>query len=223
MKYFGFCDPSGGSSDSMTLAVARTSLLTKRAVLVGYWEKRAPFNPHSVTSEFAGILRDYELATVVGDHYSAEWVISAFRSCGIAYLVSEKTKSEIFLEFLALSNSGRIRIPNDKRLRAQFISLERRTNTSGGKDSVSHPRSSHDDAANCCAGALCMAAGALTARANEFAPPFLLNCDPRVPGAPKPIPRENWPNFGPPTAEQMDPANDAGFRRPRGPSFGRGR
>jgi hypothetical protein len=154
--YFAFCDPSGGSSDSMTLAISRVSIITKKAILVGMWEKRAPFNPDSVVEEFAGILKDYHLTTVVGDRYSAEWVVERFRSYGITYTASEKTKSEIFLEFLALVNSDRIRIPRNRRLRMQLVSLERRTSRSG-RDTVDHPPASHDDCANSVAGALCLA------------------------------------------------------------------
>ncbi len=47
-------------------------------------------------------------------------------------------------------------------------------------------------------------------------------------GPPTRVPEKDWPNFGPPTAQQMDPASDKGFspRRPSGlrlPSFGRRR
>jgi hypothetical protein len=157
MKYFGFCDPSGGSSDSMTLAIARTSIISKKAVLVGAWERRAPFNPDVVTEEFAEILRGYRLSVVTGDRYSAEWVRERFRTHGITYVTSEKTKSDIFLEFLAVVNSDRVRMPNNKRLRAQLVSLERRTSRSG-KDTVDHPPGAHDDLANCVAGALVLAA-----------------------------------------------------------------
>ncbi len=157
MKYFGFCDPSGGSSDSMTLAVARASILGKKAVLVGTWEKKAPFNPDIATEEFAGILAGYRLTTVVGDRYSAEWVATRFRSHGITYAPSQKTKSEIFLDFLALVNSDRVRIPANRRLRAQLVSLERRVSRTG-RDAVDHPPAAHDDLANAVAGALVLAA-----------------------------------------------------------------
>jgi len=159
MRYFGFVDPSGGSSDSMTLAISYLSRFSHKAILAGFWEAKAPFNPDIVTEEFAGILREYHLASVVGDRYSAEWVRQRFSAYGINYVTSEKTKSEIFLEFLAAVNSGRVKIPSAKRLKAQLVGLERRTSRSG-KDSVDHApsSSSHDDLANAVAGALCLAA-----------------------------------------------------------------
>jgi hypothetical protein len=107
MKYFAFCDPSGGSSDSMTLAVARKPLAGKKAVLCGAWERRAPFNPDDVTAEFCRILRDYRLTVCTGDRYSAQWVIERFRFHGVRYAPSTRTKSEIFLEFLAFVNGDR--------------------------------------------------------------------------------------------------------------------
>jgi hypothetical protein len=157
-KYVGFCDPSGGSSDSMTLAVAHLSAVQKRAILDGFWERRPPFSPDAVVEEFAGILRSYRVATISGDRYAGAWVAERFQQHGIRYTASEKTKSEIFSEFVALLNSGRVRMPGNKRLRVQFESLERRTSRSG-KDVIDHPAGSHDDIANCAAGALCLAIG----------------------------------------------------------------
>jgi len=157
VKYFAFVDPSGGSSDSMTLAVARRAILGKAAMLSGFWERRPPFSPDVVTEEFAEILKSYKITQVVGDRYGGEWPRERFRAHGISYVPSEKTKSEIFLEFLALVNSRRVKIPNNKRLRTQLVSLERRTSR-GGRDSVDHAPRGHDDLANCVAGALVLAA-----------------------------------------------------------------
>jgi hypothetical protein len=69
---------------------------------------------------------------------------------------SEKTKSEIFVEFVALLNSGRVRIPGNKRLRTQFEALERRASRTG-KETVDHGPGAHDDLANAVAGALTLA------------------------------------------------------------------
>lgn len=206
--YFGFCDPSGGSSDSMTLAIAHQQpkgLLRKSdlAICDGHWERRAPFSPDDVVRAFAETLREYKVSKVVGDKYAGAWVAERFREHGIAYVPSEKTKSELFLECLSLINSGRARIPGDRRLRAQFESLERRASRNG-RDSVDHPPSGHDDAANCVAGALCLAA-ASSANVGE---PF---CQ-IITG------RERYP------ADPYDVNSNWGFeksRGPRTPSFGR--
>jgi hypothetical protein len=154
--YYAFCDPSGGSSDSMTMAIAHRSIL-KDAVLDGYWERRPPFSPDDVVREFAEVLESYRITVVVGDRYAGAWVAERFREHRVAYRPSEKTKSEIYVEFVALLNSRRVRIPRDRRLRQQFASLERRASRSG-KDIVDHPLSGHDDAANSVAGVLVLAA-----------------------------------------------------------------
>ena len=202
MKYFAFCDPSGGSSDSMTLGIARTSLLGKKAVLVGCWEKRAPFNPDAVTEEFAEILKSYRLTTVCGDKYAAQWVIERFRAHGITYIPSTKTKSDIYLEFLALVNSGRVKIPSDRRLAAQLVRLERRASRSGGKDVVDHPLATHDDAANCVAGCLCLAAAEPFKR--KFHMPVVLTVRCGTAFAPLPLAPPDTPFVDPQAGQNLN-------------------
>jgi hypothetical protein len=160
--YVAFTDPSGGSSDSFTLAVAHLSIL-RHAVLDAFLEKRPPFSPDSVVEEFAALLKSYRIATVVGDRYAGEWPRERFRVHGIEYRTSEKTKSEIYATFLVLVNSGRARIPGDKRLRAQLQSLERRSSRTG-RDVIDHGVAGHDDIANAAAGALVLAASKIASR-----------------------------------------------------------
>jgi hypothetical protein len=155
-EHVGFVDPSGGSIDSMTLATAHVSLVRRLCVLDGYWERRPPFSPDSVTADFAEILKGYGITTVTGDRYAGVWPRERFAAHGIVYVPSELTKSELYREFLVLLNSGRVKLPHDKRMRTQFESLERRT-MRGGKDSIDHPPSGHDDIANSVAGALVLA------------------------------------------------------------------
>ena len=152
MRFFAFVDPSGGSNDSMTMAIAR---LDKVALLCGHWEKRPPFSPDAVVEEFASITI-YKIDSVTGDRYGGEWPRERFRMHGIAYVPSEKSRSEIYLEFLALVNSRRVRMPNNRRIRQQLVTLERRVSRAG-KDSVDHSPGAHDDLANAVAGALCLA------------------------------------------------------------------
>jgi hypothetical protein len=139
------------------MAIAGVSLFGKRAVLLALFEKKPPFNPDQTVLEYSEILRSYGLTTVTGDRYAGSWPAERFAAHGIRYVPSEKTKSEIFLEFLMLVNSGRVRIPSDRRLRRQFAQLERKTSR-GGRDHVDHPAGAFDDAANCAAGVLCLAA-----------------------------------------------------------------
>jgi len=56
VNYVGFVDPSGGSADSMTLAIAHVesdAAGAKRAVVDLIREVRPPFNPDAVVAEFA--------------------------------------------------------------------------------------------------------------------------------------------------------------------------
>jgi hypothetical protein len=63
-----FCDPSGGSSDSMTLAIAHME--GERVVLDLVRERKPPFSPDDVAREFADTLKLYGVSTVCGDRRS---------------------------------------------------------------------------------------------------------------------------------------------------------
>jgi len=149
--YVAFVDPSGGSSDSMTLSIAHSE--NDRYVLDFIAERRAPFSPDSVVTEFAAALKQYRVASVSGDRYAGEWPREAFSKHNVTYVPAELNKSDIYLAFLPLLNSGRVDLLDNARLIAQLTALERRT-ARGGRDSVDHAPGAHDDIANSVAGAL---------------------------------------------------------------------
>lgn len=151
IRYRSGCDPSGGARDSFTCAIAHDE--GNVAVLDCAVEIKAPFNPTSATEQIADTLKSYGLKKTVGDKYAAQWVIDAFRKCGIEYVHSELDRSAIYLEALPLFTSGRVRLVDNKRLTNQFGSLERRTSPSG-KDRVDHGPGGHDDVCNSAALAL---------------------------------------------------------------------
>ncbi|ACK52000.1 conserved hypothetical protein [Methylocella silvestris BL2] len=155
VRYVAFADPSGGSSDSMTLGICHAEK-DKRIVLDVIREIRPPFSPDAVVSEFAETLKAYRLASVTGDRYGGEWPRERFRVHGIRYDLSEKVRSEIYLAMLPLINSGRVELLDNSRLVAQLAGLERRTARSG-RDSVDHGPGGHDDVANSVAGGLVLA------------------------------------------------------------------
>ena len=161
VRYVAFVDPSGGSADSMTLAVAHKQ--GDVAVLDAVRECRPPFSPSAVTAEFAATLRSYGITKVTGDRYAGEWPREAMRAHGIAYELSESTASEIYAAFLPAINSGRVELLDVPRLTAQLVGLERRTARSG-RDSISHAPGAHDDIANSACGALLLAGVTNTAR-----------------------------------------------------------
>jgi hypothetical protein len=150
-NYVGFVDPSGGSADSMTLAISHIE--DNITVLDLVREVVPPFAPSEVVEEFSGILRQYGVRTITGDRYGAEWVVEQFNRNGIAYEPAELTKSEIYQELLPLLNSRTAALLMNDRLERQLLSLERRTSRAG-RDQIDHPRGARDDLANAVAGAL---------------------------------------------------------------------
>jgi hypothetical protein len=156
-KHYAFVDPSGGSSDSMTLAI--THMAGTRVIVDVIRERRAPFSPDDVCREFADTLKSYGIGMVTGDRYASEWPRERFRVHEIEYRVSDKVKSELYLSLLPLLNSNRIELLDHPRLLNQLTGLERRTSRAG-KDSIDHVPGSFDDVCNAVAGAAVLAAAA---------------------------------------------------------------
>lgn len=151
VRYVGFVDPSGGSQDSFTVAIAHRE--GDRAVLDALRETRPPFSPDAVVQDFAELLKRYGITTVTGDRYGGEWPREAFRSHGIRYEPSERVKSDLYRELVAPVNAGRVELLDLPALRAQLVGLERRV-ARGGKDSIDHAPGGRDDLSNAAAGAL---------------------------------------------------------------------
>jgi hypothetical protein len=156
VRYLGFIDPSGGSRDSFTVAIAHKNPEGK-IVLDAVRERRPPFSPDQVVADFAKVLKDYGIREVRSDAYAGEWPREAFHKEGVVVKTSELTASELYLEFLPLVTGGSVELLDHKRLLSQLTDLERRTR-SGGKDQVTHFPGEHDDLANVCAGATVLAA-----------------------------------------------------------------
>jgi hypothetical protein len=148
-KYRAFCDPSGGSADSMTLAVAHREC--NGIILDAVRERKPPFSPDDVVQEFSKLLKEYRIAKVVGDRFGGEWVREPFRRHGIAYELSAQPKSDLYRDALPLINSKILDLLDHDRLTNQLIGLERKT-ARGGKDSIDHAPGGHDDLANVVAG-----------------------------------------------------------------------
>lgn len=165
-NYFAFCDPSGGSSDSLALAIAHwekpaaaevyramTGQPPPGKVVLDYLgEWRAPFDTEEVTTQAASVLKGYGLYRVMGDRYGGEWPAAGFRRKGIDYVLAEDHKSAIYSAFLPLLNSGQVELLDQPRLKAQLLDLDRRV-ARGGRESIDHPSGGHDDVANVVAGA----------------------------------------------------------------------
>jgi hypothetical protein len=158
LQYVGFVDPSGGSSDSMTLAIAHAETRDgKRAIILdAVAERKPPFSPEQVVEEFSALLKQYRIFTIHGDRYAGEWPREQFRKRGITYVPAAKPKSDIYLELLPHVSSRSLDLLDHPKLVAQLVSLERRT-ARGGRDSIDHSPGAHDDMANAVAGAIYLA------------------------------------------------------------------
>jgi hypothetical protein len=153
--YCAFCDPSGGSSDSFTLAIGHKDIATKLMVVDAVREAKPPFSPEAVCAEFATVCKSYGVSKVIGDRYAGEWPKEQFGKFGIRYEQSAKPKSDLYIDLLAAINSRRVALLDHSRLISQLCGLERRMARSG-KDSIDHAPGAHDDIANAVAG-LCAA------------------------------------------------------------------
>jgi hypothetical protein len=152
-NYIGFIDPSGGASDSMTIAIAHRE--KDIAVLDMIREAKPPFNPSEVTEQFCAELRRYGIRYAKSDRYGAGWVAEQFAKNGVTTVPSDKDKSSIYNNLVPAINSGKVELLDHPKMLAQLGSLEIRTSR-GGRTTIDHPEgnSFHDDIANSAAGAI---------------------------------------------------------------------
>lgn len=150
-KYYAFVDVSGGSSDSMTWAIAHKAGDT--AILDLVREVKPPFSPEAVTEQCAADLSRFRITKVRGDRFGGAWPVEQFRKFGVNYEASDKSKSELYVDLLPLINSKAVDLLDHDRLVYQLVGLVRCT-SSGGRDKIDHAKGGHDDVANAAAGAL---------------------------------------------------------------------
>ena len=151
LVYYGFVDPSGGSSDAMSLCIAHRE--RDRSVIDVIREVTPPFSPEEVVSDFAALLKAYRISTITSDRYAGQWTAERFRVHGIQCEQSAKPKSDLYKDMLPVLNSGGVELLDHAKAITQICSLERRT-ARGGRDSIDHAPGQHDDLANAIAGAV---------------------------------------------------------------------
>jgi hypothetical protein len=149
LRYVAFVDPSGGSADSMTLAIGHKE--GNGLIIDAVRERKPPFSPQDVVKEFAATIKSYGITRIIGDRYAGEWAREPFRAYGITYEPSAKPKSDLYRDMLPLVNGRLLDLLDNDRLVNQLVGLERRT-ARGGKDSIDHAPGAHDDLANVVAG-----------------------------------------------------------------------
>jgi hypothetical protein len=170
IEYSAFVDPSGGSADSMTLAITHRE--GNKVVVDAVRENRPPFSPEGVVSDHSALLKTYKIAKVVGDHYAGLWPRERYQQHGITYMPSAKPKSDLYRDLLPLVNGARIELLDHPKSINQLCALERKTARSG-KDSIDHPPKQHDDVINAIAGAVVHAH--VAPKPMFFAPPFVVS------------------------------------------------
>lgn len=150
VTYQAFVDMSGGSSDDAVLGIAHRDATTSKVILdlVEGQSRRPPFNPRHAVKKFAGLLEEYGLRRVTGDAYAGETFRTDFQDHGIAYVVSDRAKSEIYEELEPKLNAGEVELLDVPTMQEQLLTLVWR----GTK--IDHQPGDHDDFANAAAGAV---------------------------------------------------------------------
>jgi len=145
---------SGSGTDSATLAIVHAELDGDRVVVVvdALREARPPFSPALLVAEHAALLRSYGEGEVWGDKWGAGFTDALYGRHGIRYRALPMTRSEAYVQFLGLVNSGAVELPEHPRLLQQLSRLQRRPGAAG-RESVDHPASGHDDLSNVVAAA----------------------------------------------------------------------
>jgi hypothetical protein len=159
-SYEGFLDFAGGAigGDDAVLAIAHAVDVSGRTIAVLDCARimHPPFSPEHICVEFATTLKAYGISTATADRWAGQFPVEQMSKHGITVKPSEKSKSDIYRDVLPIINSGGCELLDLPRLIAQLCGLERRI-ARGGRDSIDHAPGGHDDIANACAGALCLA------------------------------------------------------------------
>src|SRR5262249_56572913 len=96
--YSAFVDPSGGASDSFTLAIAHKEGMT--SVLDAVREVRPPFSPEQAVEEFCSLLRAYQVYGIRSDRYGGGWGNERFPRRGGMVEPREHLKSQPYQKAL---------------------------------------------------------------------------------------------------------------------------
>ena len=121
VRYYAFVDPSGGSADSMSLAIGHRE--DDIVVVDALREIKPPFSPESVVGEFSALLKSYRVSKTTGDRYAGEWPREHFREHGISYEPAQKPKSDLYRDLLPVIDSRKLDLLDDARLLTQLVGL----------------------------------------------------------------------------------------------------
>jgi hypothetical protein len=127
-----------------------------KVILDAICATKPPFSPTDTAKEHADFLKSYGITGIRGDAYAGEWPRAQFAKNGVGYEVSEKNKSQLYLDLIPVMTSKRVELLDSDKLKNELRRLERRRGRSG-KDSIDHPPRGTDDTANAIAGAVSVA------------------------------------------------------------------
>lgn len=184
VQYFAHVDPSGGTSDSMTLGIGHWDPSEERAVqdYLGEWQpkatedvKAAVLKPSDVVTDMVDVLRRYGIRSVQGDYYGGEWPGDLFRKGVHAPLCARRRNDFLACDCDDVWKVGYEVSPDPKSdIYREFLPLLNgqhvlmldlpkmhrqftdldRKVARGGHDSIDHSPGQHDDLANVTAGVL---------------------------------------------------------------------
>jgi hypothetical protein len=60
------------------------------------------------------VLKSYRCLSTAADRYGAQWIVSAFKKCGINLRHSDRDRLSIYLDALPLFTTGRARLLDNK-------------------------------------------------------------------------------------------------------------
>jgi hypothetical protein len=103
LSYQGFVDPSGGSADSMSLAVGHYDYGRQVVVIDALRERPPPFSAEDVAKEFAGVLNSYGIRSIRGDRYAGIWPVEQFGRFNVTYEQSAAPKSDLYRSLTAVA------------------------------------------------------------------------------------------------------------------------
>ncbi len=184
VKYVAACDPSGGSSDDFTCAIAGKHKGRLALYLVKDQAKKPPFDPRIAVRHHVHFLKQFGIKSVWGDRYAGQTFRRDFEEHGIRYNIAPMTASEAYERLEPLLNAGDVELLDVPKLIGQLLALTWR----GRK--IDHQPKDHDDLANAAALALVMA-NRKSARASDFAPMDIGEGDDDLPRDPT-FPDPRW-------------------------------
>ncbi len=146
-EYFAYVDMSGGSADDAVLSIGHKEFDRIAVIdLVMKQPGKPPFNPRSAVTRFAAAIASYGLRSVTGDAYAGLTFRQDFEAEGITYVVTRKSKTDLYEAFEPRLNAREIELLDVPRLAEQLMTLV----IKGSR--IDHQPGDHDDHANAVAG-----------------------------------------------------------------------